>query len=58
MGRGFLRIKQQIEAKQEMATAASDQSFSSSLMPFAALISRNILLGIGNGITELGGNAQ
>jgi hypothetical protein len=58
MGNGFLRMKQKIEPRKEMAIAANDHIFSSSLMPLAALISRKVLLGIGNGITELGGKAQ
>ncbi len=58
IGKGFLRIKQDIEAKQEIAIAANVQDFSSSLMPLAFLIFRRVALGIGNGITELGGNAQ
>ena len=58
IGSGFLKIKLKIDAKQEMAIAANVQDFSSSLIPLAFLILRRVAFGIGNGITELGGNAQ
>jgi hypothetical protein len=58
IGKGFLRIKQKTEARKEIAIAANVQNLSSSLIPLALLMARNVSFGIGKGITELGGNAQ
>ena len=58
IGNGFLRMKQKMDAKPEIAIAANVHRFSSSVIPLAFLIARRFLLGMGNGITELGGNAQ
>lgn len=51
-------MKLNIDARQEIAIAANVQNFSSSLIPFSALIARRVASGMGNGMTELGGNAQ